>query len=86
MFETVPSFNIFFYRLKSSTETNSGILQNACRSRCLITPLYRTLNNIIDNYIFWLAVYLFIYFFKKVILSKVLNPLFSSIFVFIQLG
>ena len=26
--------------LNNSTETNSGIHQNACRSRCLISPLY----------------------------------------------
>ena len=29
-----------FFTLNSSTDTNSGIHQNACRLPCLITPLY----------------------------------------------
>ena len=31
-----------FLTLKSSTDTNSGVRQNACRLHCLITPLYLT--------------------------------------------
>ena len=34
-----------FLTLKSSTDTNSGVHQNACRLRCLITPLYLTLSS-----------------------------------------
>ena len=49
-FETFENFTCFsiFLALKqfnrNRTETNSGIHQNACRSRCLITPLYLTLS------------------------------------------
>ena len=32
-----------FLTPNSSTETNSGIHQNGCRSHCLITPLYLTI-------------------------------------------
>ena len=42
-FENFTCFSLFF-TLNSSPETNSGIHQNACRSRCLITPLYLTLS------------------------------------------
>ena len=38
----VTCFSIFL-ALNSSTETNSGIHQNGCRSHCLITPLYLTI-------------------------------------------
>ena len=34
----------YFLTLNSSTDTNSGVHQNACRLRCLITPLYLTLS------------------------------------------
>ena len=33
----------YFLTLNSSTDTNSGVHQNVCLSRCLITPLYLTL-------------------------------------------
>ena len=42
-FENFTCFSLFF-TLNSSPETNSGIHQNACRSRCLITPVYVTLS------------------------------------------
>ena len=43
-FSTLNLFLPIFPGLNSSTETNSGIHQNACRSPCLITPLYPTLS------------------------------------------
>ena len=42
-FQNFTRFSIFF-TINSSTDTNSGIHQNACRSRRLITPLYLTLS------------------------------------------
>ena len=41
-FENFTCFSLFF-TLNSSTETNSGIHQNVCRSRCLFIPLYLTI-------------------------------------------
>ena len=44
-FSTLYLFqHIFFTGLNSSTETNSGIHQNTCRSLCLIIPLCPTLS------------------------------------------
>ena len=40
--QNIPCFRVFF-ALNSSTDTNSGVHQNVCLSRCLITPLYLTL-------------------------------------------
>ena len=42
-FQNFTRFSIFF-TINSSTDTNSGIHQNACRSRRFITPLYLTLS------------------------------------------
>ena len=38
------SCQFHFLTLKSSTNTNSGVHQNACHLRCLITPLYLTMS------------------------------------------
>ena len=42
-FQNFTRFSIFF-PINSSIDTNSGIHQNACRSRRFITPLYLTLS------------------------------------------
>ena len=47
-FQTLPVL-AYFFTLKSSTETNSGIHQNEKRSRCLITPLYLTSSPVVTN-------------------------------------
>ena len=41
-FRTFPVLG-YFWTLNSSTDTNSGVHQNACRSPCSITSLYLTL-------------------------------------------
>ena len=38
-FQNVPCFRIYFLTLNSSTDTNSSVYQNGCRSPSLITPL-----------------------------------------------
>ena len=45
-FKTSKTFPFldYFLTLNSSTDTNSGVYQNACRLRCLMTHLYLTLS------------------------------------------
>ena len=42
-FHSFPSLRVFFDP-SSSTDTGSGVHQNVCRLRRLITPLYLTLS------------------------------------------
>ena len=43
-FSKFPSFWGHFFTINCSTDTNSGVHQNASRLHCLITPLYPTLS------------------------------------------
>ena len=38
-----------FLTLKSSKDTNSGIHQNACHLRCLLTPVALSLSSAVNN-------------------------------------
>ena len=56
----------YFCTLNSSTDTNSGVHQNACRSRCSITSPYPTLS---------LAIYQTKLKFSRTFKDRVLNSL-----------
>ena len=48
-FQNFLYFSLFFYLKQFNRKKNSGIHHNACRSRCLITPLYLTLSCVVTN-------------------------------------